>query len=209
MKTCRISLLLVLPLLLVVSPGARAATQQVTLVVPEALDVISIDNVKYSAGLFSSGDTTLKLAPGQHKIVVEYYVIIDISSDDHEAIKSEPFQIAFYAKPGKDYYINIPSTRNVKEARQYAKKPVIVLIDRSTKQHVTNEVTYREFDGTFSTQFNAASGTTQQKSGAVTANATPQQSGVNTDSDTPLKMLEYWWQQASAQQRKQFIESRK
>lgn len=212
-----ITFLLVLPFLQVASLNAHAA-QPASLVIPEELDIVSVDNVNQSSTIFSGGDATLKLQPGPHKIVVEYDVIFDIGYDDHEPITSEYFQISFSAAAGKQYYIKIPSFNNVEEARAYANKPVVDLIDRSSNQSVAAEITYREFDGTFSKHYTKPLITSKPEpapvnsAAMVSAPATSTSNTPKSDSeatvDRPLKMLEYWWQQANEQQRKKFIESR-
>lgn len=220
MNKRRITLWLVL---LFTGMASQAGAEQATLVIPEELDVERVDNIKHSSSFFSGGDTTLKLAPGQHKVVVEYDAIFDVSNDDHERIQSEPFQVTFKVEAGKQYFIKLPSLKSINSARKFANKPVVEIMNRSTNRAVATKVTYREFDGTFSTQSNEA----VVAGKPVTVNkippyvpsppvvtlpaentATAQQVEQGATGNMPLKMLEYWWQKANAQQRKRFIESR-
>lgn len=206
MNIVRITFLLVYPLFQVISVGAQAA-QPATLVIPEALDIVSVDNNKYSKPLFSDPVTTLKLEPGQHQIVLEYDMLFEVGHDDHDVITSEPFQITFSTVAGEQYYIKVPvfDESTLDKARVYARKPVIEIIRRADSQSVAAEITYREFDGTFSTKHTKTS-----KSNTPKAASTNPSEKTNQASSSPeaLKMLEYWWQQASEQQRKQFLDTR-
>jgi uncharacterized protein YccT (UPF0319 family) len=204
MNIRKIVFLLVLQCLLVASTAAQAGAGQATLVVPEALDILKVDNTKYSGKLFSLGDKTVKLGPGLHRIVVEYEVIWDISTDEHERVWSEPFQIAFVAEAGKQYYIKVPAFTYLKQAQKYADKPEIKIIDRSTNQVVAAQVLYQEEDVNL-LKFKQPAGSVVA---APSANAASfQQTAPVTTGNMPLQMLEYWWSQASEQQRKHFIES--
>lgn len=191
--------------------STQANAQHAKLVIPEALDVISINKVKHSSSLFSGGDTKLELMPGQNKIVVEYDMIFDISNDDHERVQSEPFQFRFNVEAGKQYYVKIPSFNSVTSAMKYARKPHLEIVERSTNKTILADITYREFDGTYTNESSKPSATVKSQQ-AITAStpevSTTAISQTTTSNDMPLQMLEFWWQQASAQQRKRFIESR-
>ena len=190
----------------------QANAQHARLVIPEALDVVSINKVKHSSSLFSGGDTKLELMPGQNKIVVEYDMIFDISNDDHERVQSEPFQFMFNVEAGKQYYVKIPSFNSVTSAMKYARKPHLEIVERSTNKTISADITYREFDGTYTSESSKPSATVKSQQ-AISA-STPEASTsaisqtTTTSNDMPLQMLEFWWQQASAQQRKRFIDSR-
>ena len=218
MNISRIALLLILQYMLVVNSGVQASTQLATLVIPEALDILSVDKKTYTGKLFSRGDKTLKLEPGQHEILVEYDIIWDISADDHENIQSKPFQITFSAEPGKQYYIKLPSFKYVEEAQKYAKKPVFELIDRTTNRVVATKVTHHDvYRSIFSNRFSEPVAATKPVHDPVPAasviavpatnKAASQSVDTNNTNSTPVKMLEYWWNQANEQQRKHFLES--
>jgi uncharacterized protein YccT (UPF0319 family) len=215
MKIRRIVHFMILQYLLVASLCVQADAQQATLFIPEELNILSVDNVKHTGKLFSSDDTTLKLKPGQHRILVEYEVIWDVSSDDHERILSKPFLIIFSAEASRQYAIKLPSFNNVDEVQKYANKPVFSLIDRSTNRPVAIKVVYHAAERGFFGQFNNPVVPARPVQNPAPAAAVPAKKPVNsqrtgittTGSNMPLKMLEYWWSQANEQQRKHFIES--
>jgi len=212
MNIRRIASILVL---LVASMSAQAAT----LVVPQELNILNVNNTKYTSKLFSNDDATLKLEAGQHRIVVEYDVILDVSTDDHVRILSKPFQITFTADAAKQYYIKLPSFDDVDKAQDYAEKPTFKLIDRSTNRLVAAEAIYQQTaEQSLFERFNVLGGRTlkptQVPSSGVYAAAVPvgngstlHQSAPGTAGDLPLTMLQYWWKNANEQQRKRFISS--
>ena len=207
MKICRIALILVLQYLLIASPSAQASSQQSALFVPEALNVLSVDNVKqpHKFSLFSGGDTTLKLEPGLHRIVMEYEVFWEKSAEETEHLLSNPLQVSFRAEPGKQYFIKLPSLGLLDEARQYADKPVIKIIDRSTNRLVAADVAYSKANRSLF-QFNQPTVTTSPARNSLPVASSRQTSRVTTG-NMPLKMLEYWWEQASDKQRRHFLKS--
>ena len=69
MNKYSLTLLLILPLSQVMSLDAQAV-QPATLVIPAALDVVTVDKTKYSKSIFSALDTTLKLQSGKHKMIL-------------------------------------------------------------------------------------------------------------------------------------------
>jgi len=205
--------------LLFAGMSVKAVAQQATLVVPEELNIITVNNTKYTSKLFSNDDVTLKLEPGEHRIVVEYDVIWDISTDDHVRILSKPFQISFTAEPARQYSIQLPSFDDVDSAQHYAEKPAFKLIDRSTSQVASAEAIYQETaEQSLFERFNLLAGGNVKRpqttaSGSYVAaiplnnSATTKQSATDKKGDLPLAMLQYWWNNATAQQRKHFIGS--
>ena len=208
MKIRKIAFMLVLQYLLVASPNALAGSQQSTLVVPEALNVLTVDNQKNTHkfySFFSGGDTTLKLEPGVHRIVVEYEVFWDVSTETTDHLQSNPFQITFKVEPGKQYTIKLPSFGLLEEARKYADNPVVKLIDRSSNQPVAANVAYSKADRSLF-HFGEPVATTKPTRNSFPVTDSRQATPVTTG-NMPLMMLEYWWAQASEQQRKHFIKS--
>lgn len=205
MNIHRIATILLLQCLLVASPVVHAETQRATLVIPEALNILKVDNQNYTTNitdrLFSTGDKTVQLAPGPHRVIVEYEIIWDISTDEHERVWSEPFQVAFSVQAGRQYVVKVPSFTYLNKAKKYANKPVVEIIDRSSKQVVASKIYYQEDEVDTLTFYDPS---------AAVPSANPvafQQAGPVTAANMPLRMLEYWWNQASEPQRKQFMQS--
>jgi len=208
MNIRRIVSILALHFLLLASQAIQAGAQQSTLILPEELNLLSVDDNKYAGKFFGGNDTRLELAPGLHRVVVEYEIFFDISVDEHQRILSKPFQITFNAEPGKQYSIKLPSFDDVENAEKYASKPVFELIDRSTNQNVAADVVHHEGTRGLFAQFNQQVEFNKPVRHTIPAAAVPVRRTVtssHTTDDMPATMLKYWWGQASEQQRRNFI----
>ena len=214
------------------APIAHAAGtgQDSMLKVPEALNVLYLDGKARSSSFFSSGGAKATIPPGYHRMVLEYEVIWEIDSDEHDRIVSEPFMVSFTLNAGASYKVVLPQLESVSMAKEFAKQPVIAIIEDETDKIVPTEVAYRLEEKQFLASFggretlsvkanqqephrsraissrqNSGMQSTDIRSAGVQNTGIP--SGIEKTASNPkaLEMLRYWWGEASYRQQEEFL----
>ena len=182
-----------LPILFWLGTPSIAADTPVTaeLIVPGSIKIRSIDGQRqgYKLRLRSDTEQSIALSPGKRELVVQYTTLFDISSDEHEIIKSPPRSLSFVAQAGASYRIQHQqppqSAYNVDIIKQFA---ATVEIDIVQIQPAAGPA--------------STSATIAATSPAATD---PANSSAQTRPDA-LPMLQYWWDQATAAEQQQFLD---
>lgn len=210
---------IVLSLMVVVM--ATSAQAAVTLVTPEEIPVLALDQQEVSSGLFRSTRTTYKLDPGMHDIAVRYEQLFNLSNGEHDILKSAAISVRANLQDNKTYRLSlINAPKNYDVAKDYVKQPIIAIVDEqgqtiAQQQGLDNApkpmlgssffnrvMDFRnkpngEKDLTTDQNINNDSGITNS-SGAL-AGSTP-------IAGSYLEQLKQLWQNASKQEREQFMQ---
>lgn len=109
--------------------GPQLPAGQVALLdVPEQIQVLAIDGREPPAN-FMTSKLQLALLPGEHVLVLRYVQLFQITSDDHEVVRSSQAALRFTAAAGGQYRLQVPAQRDLQAARQFAKAPQFQLAD--------------------------------------------------------------------------------
>ncbi|HEX4910550.1 MAG TPA: DUF2057 family protein [Permianibacter sp.] len=198
---------------LLLSPLAQAAE----LVVPEAFDVLQVNDAPFGASL--QREKRLTLAPGRHVIVLEYDQIFDGDfGDSHDRIRSKPFALVLTVTNEAVLTVQNPNLTNGTEARRYAKAPTLRVFDAANRELPIQVQSVQSVGEGFVTPTTAATpapatlatptptaipATPVTASAPAPATAEKSTSPASTD---PLQQLQYWWQQATPEQRAAFLQ---
>ncbi len=168
------------------SGDPRPADKVAMLTVPAEFNLLYIDGEKYSS---LSDGARLELLPGKHQLVIEYDVFWDITSDVYDRVVSQPVMLSFESLPGRRYNLTFKLLKELKNAKAYAKKPDVEIVDLVSRQNVEVAHKYKLTDKGYVAAFVADNPMV----------------GKNDKGNVP-KMLEYWWQQADYQQQQSFLD---
>jgi uncharacterized protein len=197
--------------------------------VPEPFDVLSVNGKESSSSL--QRKKVLPLQVGRNVIVIEYDQLFDaVYGDSHDRIQSKPFALIFDAQADDRLTLVEPQFDSGTEAGVWAVAPAITVqnankqaikVDTVPVQKIAGEwllpgASVAALTGSTATIKPALSATTPaaQASNSSAVPATPAalaaatHSGASTVAppDT-LQMLYYFWQQATPEQRAQFLQS--
>lgn len=208
--------------------SASTAYAEVTLVTPEEIPVLALDDQEVTVGLFRSTKTTYKLDAGQHHISVRYEQLFNLNDGNHDILKSGVVTVSANLQDGKTYQLKLvnPPKNNYEKAKDYVKQPTIAVVDEAGNivgQQTGVDSTPKPWlgSGLFNRVFDLRNNDkkdietnlsnirkAEQANASVavvpvttTTVATTSNSAVNSTTVEQLKQL---WQQASPQQRQQF-----
>ena len=188
---------------------------------PEMYQVLKVNGEEHKSGFFES-ETELELGSGRHIIEYRYSEIFeDDDVDDHIKIKSEPFVLDITL--GQDAKtIKNPNNLDVAQAKAYAKQPKLTFVEKDGSKEMTHNImSIKDYE---QTRYQSLLDTTQAvKRNLPTAAVAPaSKQHVAREQTTnksqaaskvaeqkvnsrALEMLNYWWQQASEQERAAFL----
>ncbi len=202
-----------------------------TLVVPALFEVLKVDGKKFDSGFFRT-EQSIKLVNGQHVILLRYEELFeDMENDDHTIVKSEPFVVMFNIN---QVPLKLVAKPNIDEADalKFIEKPKVSLVDKNntpvnSTTMLLSEFEQDQFQQVLAEKVVKASAMNDNKASVKTNHSKPTiAANVNTMSDSKsstnkeakvqpvssnvqdsraLDMLNYWWQQASAEQKQMFI----
>ncbi|MFC3034616.1 DUF2057 family protein [Pseudoalteromonas fenneropenaei] len=155
----------------------------------------------------------LELAPGQHVVKMKYSDLFELGYDEHEVVESEPFWVSLPISDEGHYIVTFNRPNDVKVARQFAKMPAVVLKNTSSAQQLALNVIATPSIAPIPAV--APIAPVAQVPVAVTTESV-QANLADNDNIVPrapvamppsaATMLEYWWQQASVQERAAFMQ---
>lgn len=166
---------------------------------------------------------TYDLKAGKHVLLVEYSDLFDVGSDEHEKVVSRPAKVTFVAEAGKQYQIQHPKQQRLDNAKAFAQKPEFYVVEVGSGNRVAAEVELsrpRSFlaglklENTPEYEFASDSvATANNAAGAAPITVSASGSGLSNNNAATdggeisnLKMLQYSWKNASAQERATFLE---
>lgn len=181
------------------------------LIVPEAYDVLSVNGVEQGMSLMRKKEIALQ--PGQNVIVLEYDEIFDSEiNDSHDSIRSQPYALVFTISANQDLRLHSPGIKSREQAESYAKAPTFRVETLSGPR-----VEYQAFPAKdLSLAINQPPTTVAPPVTTPPPGKTPRMPYVTEPSSnntaTPpaqpdaLQMLQFWWSQATPEQRQQFLQ---
>ena len=205
----------------------RPDNETATIIVPVELEILFIDKAKYTKQ-FGLNEAKIKTLPGPHQFIIGYKDFWEIPGDQHERVESKPISLTVDAQAGQIYRVAFRKPTNIDEARSFAEKPKIDVIDTKTQASVPAEIKYQLYTKSFFTSLFAAStpavtteSTQSSSSGdaqqigaekkpilaaapAAETSRQPPSSDTETKDQRALEMLKYWWKSADQQQQESF-----
>lgn len=100
--------------------------------VPEIIQILSIDGQEQLGNFFGNKQHTRSILVGERVLSVRYNQLFNVSSEDHDILKSKPMAIRFVAEAGKTYQLTANPPKRYEAAKEFAKQPDIQLIDKTT-----------------------------------------------------------------------------
>ncbi len=204
----RIGLIFALMTVVVTSEAA------VTLLAPEEIPVLALDQQEVAGSLFWSSKTTYKLDSGSHEIAVRYEQLFDQNNGDHDVLKSSIVSLKAELQDNKTYRLTLVNPpKDYDDAKQYVKQPIIAIVDEqgntvaqqqaldnAPKPLLGSSLFKRVLD--FRSN-NGQKDLTRTGTDASTASTTT----VNAVKGSTVEQLKQLWQSASEQERQQFMQS--
>ena len=206
---------------LMVVAMATSAQAAVTLVTPEEIPVLALDQQEVNGSFFRSNKTTYKLDPGTHEIAVRYEQLFNLTNGDHDILKSAVVSVRANLEDNKTYRLSLVNPpKNYDVAKDYVKQPIIAVLDEQGKviaqqQGLDNAPKpmlgssffnrVMDFRNKPEMQKDLTTSQTDNNSQAVTSSvkvSTVSTTGANDN----LEQLKQLWQNASKQEREQFMQ---
>ena len=106
---------------------ARPAAVVVLITVPEQIEVMAIDGQEPPPSFLKSR-VQLALLPGEHVFSLRYVELFQLSSDEHEVVRSKQAALRFTATAGSSYRLESPPQKNRDAAVKFAKAPIFNLV---------------------------------------------------------------------------------
>ena len=105
--------------------GSDLPPQQLLLVdVPMELEIVTINERRLDGinKLFSFGDRTLHLQPGEYRIIAYYKNLFELSGNEHDVVKSDPVLFRVTGQAGARHRLAFDVPANVSEAKELARQ---------------------------------------------------------------------------------------
>lgn len=190
--------------LLLSACASIAAIADITLQVPEHLEVLSINGKEVKGNLMQQS-RHYSLAVGETVVELRYNDIQEASiGDSHTTFRSNPVGIRFNTEDNHYYLLHAPRPSNEAAAAIFNKTPKAVVLDRATLNEVKQtffDISAQKKNELLAAANSVSSVTTPAPAPttiAPTATATPNSEWISQN-------LWYWWQQADEATRKQFL----
>lgn len=203
--------------LLITGASIAVAHAEVTLLAPEEIPVLALDDQEVSGGLFRSKNTTYKLDAGTHNITVRYEQFFDQTDGNHDILKSGAVTVPATFQDGKTYQLKLVNPpKNFTAALEYVNQPIIAIVDAAgnviaQQQGVDSTPKPWLGSGLFNRVFDLRKDDKNLTRAANSVPAAPvvtTTSSISTVAVTPaagnVAQLKQLWQNASSQERQQF-----
>lgn len=186
----------------------RPAGELLTVRVPVELEILSINDrrIEGASTLFAYGHRDLQLLPGQYRIVAYYKNLFQLNADQHEIIKSDPALFTVNGNAGEVVALAFEKPANVDAAREMAKH-----FDGWTENLSSGERIASTPSGLILNQgFIGLASTPAAAETASTASVAPEQPAASSSTESTvttdvLDALKTHWQQASPEERREFL----
>lgn len=107
---------------------ARAVSEVALVSVPEQIEIMSVDGHEPPPSFLKS-NVELSLLPGEHVFSLRYVELFQITSEEHDVVRSRPAALRFTAKAGAAYKLEVPRQANHDVASAFAKEPHFNLVN--------------------------------------------------------------------------------
>ncbi|KAF7767663.1 hypothetical protein PCIT_a3723 [Pseudoalteromonas citrea] len=170
---------------------------------------VGSDVIEHS--LFSNV-TELTLAPGVYTVKLQYSDLYELEYDEHEVVESDAFWVELNIMMEGEYLITFERPDEVEEAKLFAKNPQVTIVSPDKNRQIADKRA-RFMQQAYASQpvvapssrhsVNMADPKGASKDRVKHHKAAPIQGVMHPDAAT---MLEFWWDQASTEQRAAFLQ---
>ena len=177
----------------------------------EELLPLQVNDKVIEHSLFSNV-TELELASGSYAVKLQYSDLYELEYDEHEVVESDAFWVELNIMMEGEYLITLQRPDEVEEAKLFAKNPQVTIVSPD-KNKKNADKRARFMQQAYASQPVVAPSSRHSVSTADIEGApkdrekhrqaVPMQGVVHPDAAT---MLEFWWEQASAEQRAAFLQ---
>ncbi|MCW8878547.1 MAG: DUF2057 domain-containing protein [Kangiellaceae bacterium] len=171
-------------------------------------NIRAINGVEYSSGLIDQ-DRKVSLRKGLNRIVLEFEEVYEgEDNDDFDVVKSGWYllQIRLDDKP---YVQKITRPADASAAKKYIKNPIFEIVDHSTNTRLNYKLSPIASD---KLDYAISKSRLRQNDAILISHPATKSASINTHKNslsvsqsTASQMLDYWWQQATPQEREAFL----
>ncbi|WP_348709192.1 DUF2057 domain-containing protein [uncultured Pseudoalteromonas sp.] len=177
---------------------------------PEEFVPLQVGERLIEQSFFSRVDD-VELAPGTYQVKMKYTDLYEQGYDDHQVVESEPFWVELTVESGKDYDLVFNRANNAVAAEVFAEAPQVSLKAKGSELAVPlSIVSYRVASTPVQAVASAPVAATSNKPATAKPVTLPAkvpggQAGLK-NMPKAAAMLEFWWQQASPEERRAFLQ---
>ncbi|MAD05612.1 DUF2057 domain-containing protein [Pseudoalteromonas shioyasakiensis] len=177
---------------------------------PEEFVPLQVGERLIEQSFFSRVDD-VELAPGTYQVKMKYTDLYEQGYDDHQVVESEPFWVELTVESGKDYDLVFNRANNAVAAEVFAEAPQVSLKAKGSELAVPlSIVSYRVASTPVQAVASAPVAATSNKPATAKPVTLPAkvpggQAGLK-NMPNAAAMLEFWWQQASPEERRAFLQ---
>ncbi|RXF02524.1 DUF2057 family protein [Pseudoalteromonas sp. PS5] len=172
---------------------------------PEEIIPLQVNDKTIEHSFFSKV-RELDLASGEYVVKMRYTDLYEVGYDDHETVESKPFWATISIDTDGQYDVKFNRPDNVVAAKAFAAQPLIMLqapneslattlVVTQKRPRVVSAIASQSAEVT-APRYSTPSNPTQPAAPAAPKSAHPDVVG----------MLDYWWQQATPEQKQLFLE---
>lgn len=173
---------------------------------PEEIVPLQVGDKKIEHSFFNRVDE-VELTPGVYQFKLKYTDLYEQGYDDHQVIDSEPFWVTMTIAANTDYDVVFNRADNAVAAKVFAEAPQVSLQVKGESLGIPLAIIPEPnlSSGAVSPVATAApAASTTAIASATTAQAPVSRPASNAPN--AAAMLDFWWQQASAQEQQAFID---
>ena len=177
---------------------------------PEEFVPLQVGERLIEQSFFSRVDD-VELAPGTYQVKMKYTDLYEQGYDDHQVVESEPFWVELTVESGKDYDLVFNRASNAVAAEVFAESPQVSLKAKGSELAVPlSVVSYPAASAPAQAVASAPVAATSNKPATTVPVTLPAkvpggQAGLK-NMPSAAAMLEFWWQQASPEERSAFLQ---
>lgn len=179
-----------------------------TLSFPEEFYPLQVDDKVVEHSLFSK-IRDLSLAPGQYRLKLKYSDLYELGYDEHEVVESAPFWVDLVIPGEGEYRVTFDRAKKVDAARRFAKNPSIRLQSKGENEAL---ITKQSDDNIAQPAMTLTAPVANTRTVEPVQPLPSSNSSIQTPSapiaapPTPAMMLDFWWQQASPEEQRAFLQ---
>ena len=165
-----------------------------------------IESVNGESASNFSGDAQYIVSPDTVVMRVRYKQLFNLSDGDHEIVRSQDGFITFTPQAGHTYELTAPEIKTLEAGNAFAKQPELVLRDLTNDAPMEYKVKWTD-PKSLTEAILSWMNTPENHSEPATHAPITQTTMATPNAPTePLQQLEHWWEQATEQERTQFLE---
>lgn len=175
---------------------------------PEEIVPLQVGNKKIEHSFFNRVDE-VELTPGVYQFKLKYTDLYEQGYDDHQVIDSEPFWVMMTIAANTDYDVVFNRADNAVAAKVFAEAPQVSLQVKGESLGTPLAIIAEPnlSSGAASQVATAPAASTAAIATATTVQAPASRPTTNAgNAPNAAAMLDFWWQQASAQEQQAFID---